>query len=800
MYRWSALSSSRGPRVFAMFATATASLILVTAGDVAMELVSTVTLAAIAVLLLRGERRHDALRRSRIMLLASLACALSSALMTALYELMTGHEPPIPWAGDAVSLSWAPVAVAGLLLIPAGSRRTGHRARAVADGLLAASSLWFLLVAFSKGAHHFVPTHGTLAAAVAYAYPIGDLFVVATGLTVLARCAAATIRTVTFMVSGVSVVAGCDVWMFVTGHQHAHGALTVIYQAGLLLLVGAGATPAIPSNTPMVGRVRLGSALEMFPFLPVVGAIVVAAEYLAEGSDLPARMLLPALFLAVALVLRQVTSARDKQRLVDELETRRSELEAALRVDELTGLANRLGLNEALETALSDKDQWPVALTLVDLNGFKLINDNHGHGTGDEVLRILGRRMSARVRGADVIARLGGDEFAVLTCRADGARRTTMVDRLTACFEDPVNVGDRSFTVHASIGVVTGQPPETAGQLLAHADAAMYRTKAMRRGQTSVTVLDATSRADIARQLRVSEDIAEPDLSQFHVLYQPVVDLATGAIRGVEALLRWEHPEFGEVSPGVFIPLAEQAGSIAALGALALTTATTDLARLCDAHDSPGLRMAVNVSPRQLADPLFVEFALSTIRAAGLRPDQLTFEVTEQAFEANLHNATGTVADLRAAGAAIAVDDFGTGYSSLRYLQQLDLTVMKIDRLFVSDMGQPRTRQLVRSVIEMAAGLSLQVVAEGIASIDQLRALQQLNCELGQGFLFSPPVSINAIDSLLRVGHTYPVGLGDAAPILPTPRRDPDTVTAAEQERRSADWSDPGHWSHVLQG
>jgi diguanylate cyclase (GGDEF)-like protein len=761
---------ARGPRTAAVLVAMLGSMPLVAAGSVAMELVTTVTLVAVATLLVSGERRHDALRRSRFLILGALICSFTSALMLAFYELAADREPPIPWIGDAVSLSYVPLTVAGMLLIPAGSRRTGHRARALADGLLAASSLWFLLAAFSRGPHEFVTTDGALAAAVTYAYPIGDLFVVATGLTVLARCASATTRIVAYMVAGLSVVAGCDVWMFVFGHQHAYGVLTVIYQGGLLLLLGAAAAPAIPVDTAMTRRLLLGPALEMFPFLPVLGCIGVVTDLVVDGTAMPASMVLPALFIGISLVLRQFAGARDKQRLVAELEDRRTALESELRLDELTGLANRLGLDEALTSALADRDQWPVTLTLVDLNGFKLINDNHGHATGDEVLRILSKRMLARVRGADTIARLGGDEFAVLACRADDTSRTALISRLTGCFDDPINIGGRSFSVHASIGVVTGQPSETAGQLLAHADAAMYRTKATRRSHTSVTVLDATSRADIARQLRVSEDIAHPDLSQFHVLYQPVVDLATGSIRGVEALLRWQHPELGPVTPGVFIPLAEQAGSINALGALALSTAVSDFARFCTVRRTSGLRMAVNVSPRQLADPGFVEFALTTIRAAGLEPSQFAFEVTEQAFEANLHNASGSVASLRAAGAQIAVDDFGTGYSSLRYLQQLELTVMKIDQLFVRDIDQPRSRQLVRSVIEMAAGLNLQVVAEGIASIDQLRVLQQLNCELGQGFLFSPPVSVEVIDALLRAEHTYPVGLGDAAPILPRPR------------------------------
>lgn len=747
------------------------SLVLVTLGSTSLAIVNTATLITLAVLLVKGERRNDAIRRSRLLLLAALTCAFTSASMAAVYELVAHHLPPRPWAGDAVSLGYVPFTVAGLLLIPAASRRVGYRTRAFADGLLAASSLWFLLVAVTGTPRGVGTLHSGLATVAAYAYPVGDVFIVATGLTVMARCSAGTARVVAWMVAGLSVVATNDIWLFVSGHLQADRGPAVLSQVGLLLLVGAAIAPAISSDAPVTSRPSLGPLLELFPFLPVLGCIAVAARLVVERKTLAPTMLLPGFVVAVALTLRQVAGIRDKQRLVDQLDDRRNELEAALRIDDLTGLSNRLGLAEALELALSDPEQWPVTLILVDLNGFKLINDNHGHATGDEVLQMLGRRLSSRLRGADTIARLGGDEFAVLTCRVDDVRRAAVIDRLVTCFDHPINIADRAFSVHASIGVVTGQPPETAGQLLAHADAAMYRTKAARRTHTSVTVLDPSSRAEIARQLRITEDIVHPDLSQFRVVYQPIVDLATGAIRGVEALLRWNHPTLGDVSPSVFIPLAEHAGSITSLGAFVLTTATADFAALSANHSRPGFSMAVNVSPRQLAQPGFVEFALTTIRDAGLDPTQLVFEVTEQAFEANLQSASGTVADLRAAGADIAVDDFGTGYSSLRYLQQLDLTVMKVDQLFVGEISQPRTRQLVRSVIEMAAGLGLHVVAEGIASIDQLRALQQLNCELGQGYLFSPPVPVDAIDSLMRAGHTYPVGLGDATPIVPTPRR-----------------------------
>jgi hypothetical protein len=219
-------------RVILVASAAVASLVLVAAGSVAMELVTTLTLITVATLLFSGDRRHDALRRTRLLILAALVCAFASALMIGLYELTTGSEPPLPWIGDVVSLSYAPLTIAGMLTIPVGSRRTGHRARAFADGLLASASLWFLLVAFGR-THSFVVTDGGLAAVVAYAYPIGDVFVVATGLTVLARCAGATTRMVALMVAGLSVVAGSDVWMFVNGHEHAHGVvLTVVYQAG----------------------------------------------------------------------------------------------------------------------------------------------------------------------------------------------------------------------------------------------------------------------------------------------------------------------------------------------------------------------------------------------------------------------------------------------------------------------------------------------------------------------------------------------------------------------------------------
>jgi EAL domain-containing protein (putative c-di-GMP-specific phosphodiesterase class I) len=271
-------------------------------------------------------------------------------------------------------------------------------------------------------------------------------------------------------------------------------------------------------------------------------------------------------------------------------------------------------------------------------------------------------------------------------------------------------------------------------------------------------VLTAEGRAAARRRLRVQEAVSAPDLSQFQVVYQPVVALSTGAVRGVEALLRWEHPDLGAVQPDVFIPIAELAGSIVLLGDFVLSTALADLASM-QALTPLRLAVGVNVSPRQLTDGLFVDRALACLTQHGLQPDQLVVEITEQAFEANLEAVAHNLGRLTDAGVSIAVDDFGTGYSSLRYLQLLPVEIMKIDKSFVAEItSEPRACKLVSSIIAMASVLDLQLVAEGIETPEQLRVLRDLDCELGQGYLFSKPLPRSGIESLLISGRTFPVG------------------------------------------
>jgi EAL domain-containing protein (putative c-di-GMP-specific phosphodiesterase class I) len=309
----------------------------------------------------------------------------------------------------------------------------------------------------------------------------------------------------------------------------------------------------------------------------------------------------------------------------------------------------------------------------------------------------------------------------------------------------------RRFVVHASIGVVfaDGTHEENAQSLLAHADIALYEAKARDKG--GIVVIEGAERAAAAQQVHLREQIAQPDLRHFRVVYQPVVDVATGELRGAEALLRWQHPELGEISPNDFIGLAEHGGSIATLGWHVLSTACGQLAEWNTTAPDMELTVGVNVSILQLHEPGFVRRVRALIEEHGLAPRQLVLEITEQSLAHDFELAVGVVAELRAAGISVAVDDFGTGYSSLRYLHRFAADVVKIDRSFIANLsGSAHTQKLVRSVIDMARSLDLQSVAEGIETERQLEIVQALGCELAQGYLFSMPVPADDFSALLE--------------------------------------------------
>ena len=406
-----------------------------------------------------------------------------------------------------------------------------------------------------------------------------------------------------------------------------------------------------------------------------------------------------------------------------------------------------------------------------------MLNDRHVHASGDLVLEVIGRRLRSAVRAGDTVARLGGDEFALLMRGTPDQVRAT-ADRLIDEIGKPVIAGGRRFLVRASVGVVLAaeEGEESPHSLLSHADIALYEAKGSDKG--GVVFIDGHERDVAAQQVHLREEIASPVLEQFRVVYQPIVDLSSGQMRGVEALLRWRHPDLGDVPPDTFIPMAEAGGSIQELGWFVLREVCAQLAQWRRTVPRHRMAVGINVSSRQLDEPGFAAGVHALVAEHGLDPEQVVLELTEQSLSRDFETAVEVVAELRAGGVSVAVDDYGTGYSSLRYLHRFDADVVKIDRSFIAYLEDSlHTQKIVRSVMDMATSLDLQSIGEGIETFGQLALLRSLGCELGQGYLFSRPVEPGGIGELLREGVCFVVDPESGADPAATAAVEGATVT-----------------------
>jgi diguanylate cyclase (GGDEF)-like protein/PAS domain S-box-containing protein len=465
--------------------------------------------------------------------------------------------------------------------------------------------------------------------------------------------------------------------------------------------------------------------------------------------------------------------------------TERKEFEALLAHralhDPLTGLANRQLILDRAEQMLarSRRSLEPVAAYFIDLDNFKDANDSLGHEAGDKLLQSVATRFIAMLRASDTVGRLGGDEFVIL---AEGislsAGPDLVAERIREVLREPFHIDGFDgipITVTASIGIALGDRA-TAQDLLRDADIALYQAKAA--GRDGYVQFEPSMQLAALDRLELKSDLdAALAGDQFFLLYQPIFDLDNVRMRGVEALIRWNHPSRGVISPDDFIPVLEDSGMIVEVGRWVLDQACAQAA-LWHARGH-ATTVSVNVSMRQLESESLVDHVKSALASSGLDPGCLIIEVTESTLMRDAHATVSRLKNLKEVGVMIAIDDFGTGYSSMAYLRQFPVDVLKIDRSFVADMdGSPDATALIHTLVELGRTLGLITLAEGIEDASQLEGLRNERCDSGQGFIFSKPVSPEEIELLFERAREQ--SGGDAPAVRPRPEalpRSPLTVT-----------------------
>jgi diguanylate cyclase (GGDEF)-like protein len=695
------------------------------------------------------------------------AWAVGQTIWT-IYETGFGVEVPFPSWADAGYLAAVPLAAAGLIIMPAAAQSMAGLLRIVLDGVMVALALfctsWILVLGplFEAGGDSLLGTILSLA------YPVGDVVTITMLIFALLRArqggdaARQPLYLVGLGLTGIALADSGFVYLTSQTSYTSGSFIDIGWFAGFAVLFVAARRPERPAPTAESEQgLRFVSSLSV-PYTPVV---IMAATVLFQhlrGQALDGTATFTAMAVLLLIVLRQVLTLRENlgllRTLEDRVELRTAELrrrdEDRKRLqdelshqafhDSLTGLANRALFKDRVDQALKrfQRRRRPLAVFFLDLDRFKAINDSFGHASGDALLIAVSKRLSDCVRGEDTVARLGGDEFAVLVENLAGEAEVRIVaERVKEAFRDPIVIDGRELAVAASIGIALSEAgTETADDLLRNADLAMYRAKAAGGGARRYA---PEMHAGMIDRLELESDLRQAlARNQMYIVYQPIVDLRTGRLSGAEALLRWQHPSRGLVSPAEFIPVAESSGMIVPIGEWVLRQACRDARRWDGIRGGEQLSVSVNLSGRQLQTSELPSIVPHALLDAGLAPGRLTLEMTESMLIDRSDEMLSLLHELRRIGVRLAIDDFGTGYSSLSYLHRFPVDVVKIDRSFIESLtGEADETSLVGSIIRIGQGMRLTTVAEGIEDATQLRALQRLGCEHGQGYHFARPMS-----------------------------------------------------------
>ncbi|MEU4420487.1 EAL domain-containing protein [Actinoplanes sp. NPDC024001] len=507
---------------------------------------------------------------------------------------------------------------------------------------------------------------------------------------------------------------------------------------------------ALSAGQPQESALSHRSLLNLLPFLAVTATaglvITVSAQ---EMTSRQRTVIIGAVLIAGFVVARQLLSLRENTMALKGIQRQQAELERMALSDSLTGLPNRARFGAALAERISAHQ--PATAMLIDVDDFKMINDTLGPAAGDQLLYQVSQRLRERCEAGEMPARLGGDEFAVLLPVDEAEPAEAAAARLLLALADPFRVGDQMLLLHASAGIAPADTGESADEVLRNADIAMYAAKES--GKASWVRFEPRMRQDMVNHARLASELQNGIIrGELRLLYQPVFDLVTGRLHGAEALVRWQHPTRGFVSPGEFIPVAERSGLIVPLGAWVLREACTQLARWRSSFGAGAIEaINVNVAVRQLREAGFVDEVAAVLSDTGLVPANLILEVTESSV-IDGWQVRETLQALHEMGVRLALDDFGTGQSSLSLLRAFPVDVLKLDKSFVDGIadGEDRGRLAVAAAVaQLAEHLQLKAVAEGIESQEQVDRLRDMGYRYGQGFFMAKPLPADECGALM---------------------------------------------------